>query len=112
MHRSIPFTLKPAPPYGNHDALFNISIDNTWQAPSHTDEMIAWTRAIWVTLRERTGEEVYINFAGFSENDMLTHAAYGCNYERLRRIKARCDPDNLFRVNQNIAAAANGEART
>ena len=30
--------------YGNRDALFNISIDNTWQDPAHNDEMISWAR--------------------------------------------------------------------
>ena len=89
--------------YGNRKALFNISIDNTWQDPARTDEMIGWTRATWATLRERTGGGVYINFAGFGEeNDTLTRAAYGRNYERLRKVKAQYDPENLFRVNQNI----------
>lgn len=97
--------------YGNRDALFNISIDNTWQDPARTDEMIAWTREAWASLRERTGGGVYINFAGFGEEeDTLVRAAYGRNYERLREVKAKYDPDNLFCVNQNIAPAEDGQA--
>lgn len=97
--------------YGNRDALFNISIDNTWQDSARTDEMIEWTRETWADLRERTGGGVYVNFAGFGEEeDMLSQAAYGRNYERLRRVKAKYDPENLFRVNQNIAPAENGQA--
>ncbi len=89
--------------YGNRDALFNISIDNTWQDPTKTDEMIAWTRATWANLREQTGGGVYINFAGFGEeNETLARAAYKQNYERLRKLKARYDPENFFRMNQNI----------
>ena len=95
--------------YGNRDALVNISIDNTWQDPKRSDEMIEWTRTTWAKLRERTGGGVYINFAGLGEeNDTLTRAAYGRNYDRLRQIKAKYDPANLFRVNQNIAPAENG----
>src|SRR5699024_10556888 len=83
--------------YGNHDAMFNISIDNTWRDPAHSDEMIAWTREAWAGLREQTGGGVYINFAGFGEEeDALSKAAYGHNYERLQRVKAKYDPDNFF----------------
>jgi FAD/FMN-containing dehydrogenase len=97
--------------YGNRDALVNISIDNTWQDPARTDEMISWTRSAWAHLRERTSGGVYVNFAGFGEeDDALTRAAYGRNYERLREVKAKYDPDNLFRVNQNIQPATNGRA--
>lgn len=90
--------------YGNRDALFNISIDSTWQDPTRDDEMIAWTRATWANLRELTDGGVYLNFAGFGEeNDILARAAYGSNYDRLTDVKHRYDPANLFRGNINIA---------
>lgn len=89
--------------YGNRDAMFNISIDNTWQDPAKTDEMIAWTRETWKNLSDKTGGGVYINFAGFGEEkETLNQAAYGRNYERLRQVKAKYDPGNFFRMNQNI----------
>lgn len=89
--------------YGNRDAMFNISIDNTWQDPARNEEMIAWTRKSWADLRDRTGGGVYINFAGFGEdNDELSKAAYRSNIGRLQKVKAAYDPDNFFRMNQNI----------
>src|SRR5690606_35663809 len=89
--------------YGNRDAKFNISIDNTWQDPGQSDEMIRWTRQAWSDLRELTGGGVYINFLGLGEEkEELSRAAYRQNYDRLQRIKSKYDPDNLFRVNQNI----------
>jgi FAD/FMN-containing dehydrogenase len=46
----------------------------------------------------------YLNFPGFGEEkERLLRAAYGDNYDRLAQIKARYDPANLFRMNQNIA---------
>ena len=46
----------------------------------------------------------YSNFA-MDEPDRV-RGMYGANYDRLARTKAQYDPDNVFRVNQNIAPAA------
>ena len=46
---------------------------------------------------------IYLNFPGFAdEQEDKSRAAYGPNYERLRGIKAKYDPNNLFRMNHNI----------
>ena len=39
-----------------------------------------------------------------------TRAAYGTNWERLARVKAKWDPENVFRANKNIAPTAAGAA--
>ena len=89
--------------YGNRDALYNLSIDTTWDAPADDERMIAWTREAWSKVHELTGGGVYLNFAGLGEdNDDLARGAYGRNYERLREVKRMYDPDNLFRGNVNI----------
>jgi hypothetical protein len=45
----------------------------------------------------------YLNFAGLPEDgDGMARATYGPNYPRLAEIKAKYDPSNLFRLNQNI----------
>lgn len=65
--------------------------------------MIDWTRQAWQAVRDRTGGGVYLNFAGLGEeNELLARAAHGGNYERLRAIKRRYDPQNVFRGNVNI----------
>jgi FAD/FMN-containing dehydrogenase len=90
--------------YANRQALFNLSIDTTWQDPSHSMEMVAWTRAAWSRMRDLTGGGTYLNFAGLGEeNDTLARAGYGANVERLREVKRRYDPTNFFRGNINIA---------
>jgi FAD/FMN-containing dehydrogenase len=56
--------------------------------------------------RHSTGG-VYLNFPGFGEEkEALARAGYGENYERLAALKAKYDPDNLFRMNINIPPAA------
>ena len=46
----------------------------------------------------------YVNFM-MDEGQERVEASYGANYERLAQIKAKYDPDNFFRVNQNIRPA-------
>lgn len=49
----------------------------------------------------------YLNFAGFQEEgDTMMRGAFGPHYARLQTIKRRYDPENVFRLNQNIAANA------
>lgn len=49
---------------------------------------------------------MYLNFGGFAEEkEELVRAGYGPNYERLAALKAKYDPANLFRMNQNIVPA-------
>ena len=48
--------------------------------------------------------------AGAEEGDDRIRAAYGGNYARLAEIKAKWDPDNVFRTNKNISPAGSGAA--
>ena len=51
-----------------------------------------------------SGGGVYVNFLTEDESDRVAQA-YGGNYRRLAQIKAKYDPANLFRLNQNVKAA-------
>ena len=46
--------------------------------------------------------EAYVNFMTDDEGDRV-EAAYGSRYSRLVAVKNRWDPENLFRMNQNVA---------
>ena len=90
--------------YANRNALFNLSIDAGWQDPADSDRIVSWVRQSWAELRELTDASAYVNFAGFGEeNDLLARSAYGRNFERLRAIKRKYDPENVFHGNINIA---------
>ena len=62
----------------------------------------AWARAIWAELVPHAeGVTSYVNFMGEYEDDRVK-VSYGNKYERLARIKAAYDPDNVFHLNANI----------
>jgi FAD/FMN-containing dehydrogenase len=64
-------------------------------------EQAAWARRMWETMRPH-GNGVYVNFLDREGSDRV-RAAYGqAKYRRLAALKHAWDPDNLFRLNQNI----------
>jgi FAD/FMN-containing dehydrogenase len=64
-----------------------------------------WCRSCFTALEPHATGCVYVNFMHNDEGEARVWAAYGARYERLARIKARYDPDNVFRSNQNIRPA-------
>ena len=90
--------------FSGRGAAHAININGAWTAggPSHPD--IEWVRAQWEALVPHSTGGLYVNFLG-NEDEALVRAAYGSKYSRLAEIKARYDPQNVFRANQNIAPA-------
>ena len=91
--------------YPHREAPFIININGVDDDPALDDEVIAWTRETFDALAPFSTGGVYVNFVG-NEGDERVRAAYGPAYERLARIKARYDPDNVFSTNQNVRPAA------
>ena len=61
----------------------------------------AWTTAYWEALRRHSAGGAYVNMY-MDEGQDRVRASYRANYDRLVRAKAQFDPDNVFRLNQNI----------
>ncbi len=69
--------------------------------PADNERMIRWSKAYWEALHSYSAGGAYVNMIMDEGQDRI-QAAYRDNYPRLAQIKTRYDPDNLFRVNQNI----------
>ncbi len=92
--------------YSGRDAPFLVTAEANWTDPAQNDEAIAWAREVWDAMERYSTGNVYLNFPGFGEEkEELARAGYGVNYERLTELKAKYDPDNLFRMNINIPPA-------
>lgn len=87
--------------FANRDAKFIISMSAGWTDPAKDEELIALTRDFYDAVAPYATGGVYTNYMDFDEKERV-RSAYGENYERLRKVKARYDPENLFRMNQNI----------
>jgi FAD/FMN-containing dehydrogenase len=69
--------------------------------PANADAITEWARNYSDAVRPYTLGTGYVNF-NMQETGERVRAMYGANYDRLASIKARYDPENVFRLNQNI----------
>jgi FAD/FMN-containing dehydrogenase len=81
---------------------YNFLILAQWMQPSDTSRCIAWARETYQRMQPFFAAGRYVNYLDDDEMGDSVAAAYGANYRRLQRIKAKYDPKNFFRMNQNI----------
>jgi len=74
-----------------------------WKDPKITADAVAWTNSAWAAVHPIT-QAAHVNMLG-DESAERVREAFGDNYPRLAKLKARYDPDNVFRLNQNIKPA-------
>jgi FAD/FMN-containing dehydrogenase len=91
--------------YANRDAAYDCFAAAIWEDEAQDERQIAWARGVWEAMRPHGSGGVYANNLG-EEGEERVRAAYGANYVRLSKLKAKYDPSNLFRLNQNIRPVA------
>jgi hypothetical protein len=74
-----------------------------WEDEAEKEELVAWSRRFWEEMKPHARGTFNPNFDGDNEPADMVAQAYGpAKYARLQAIKAKYDPGNLFRLNQNI----------
>ncbi|MEW5874955.1 MAG: FAD-binding oxidoreductase [Candidatus Zixiibacteriota bacterium] len=96
---------KDETPWSARDAGRSMVIAGIDPDPKKAPALKEWGRAYWKAVHPFNMEGAYVNFLMDDEVDGRVQATYGQNYNRLAAIKAKYDPKNLFRVNQNIRPA-------
>lgn len=81
---------------------YDFLILSQWEDPKDTPRNVAWTRSFFAAMEPHLERAVYANNLG-DEGEERVRAAYGVNHARLARVKARYDPENVFRLNHNVA---------
>jgi FAD/FMN-containing dehydrogenase len=87
--------------FPHREASWLINLPATWEDAREDGEEIAWTRRSFAELEPHLTGGKYVNFMGADERSDAG-GAYGTTLHRLRLLKRAYDPDNVFRLNQNI----------
>jgi FAD/FMN-containing dehydrogenase len=98
-------TAEDATAWSVRDATFSMVIAAIDSDPAQAEALKTWGRAYWKAVHPFNLDGGYVNFMMDDEGAGRLQASYGDNYARLATVKARYDPNNLFRVNQNIEPA-------
>jgi FAD/FMN-containing dehydrogenase len=87
--------------YSHREPNYLINVHGRWGDPAKDEACIAWARDVFKACEPFSTGAVYVNFLTQEEGERV-RAAYGSNYDRLAAVKKKYDPDNRFRMNQNI----------
>lgn len=87
--------------YPQRSAHFVMNVHTRWRERADDKSFIDWARELFKATEPFATGSAYVNFMPEDEGDRV-EKVYGANYRRLAEIKGRYDPQNLFRMNQNI----------
>ena len=89
-------------PVGNRDARYVVNLAGSWENPEDDKINIEWAREAWTAMKSFSTGGTYVNFLTEDEGHERIEAALGKNLQRLAEVKAKWDPENVFRTNRNI----------
>jgi len=92
-------------PVGNRDARFVLNIAGSWDKAEADEVNVEWARTAWRDMKSFSTGGSYINFLTEDEGQDRIEAALGGALQRLAKVKAKWDPENVFRTNRNIKPA-------
>jgi FAD/FMN-containing dehydrogenase len=88
--------------YVGRNAHYVMNVHGRWRSPTDDELVRSWARGVFDSVSRFATGGGYVNFFTADEGARV-ESAYGANYERLAALKERFDPENLFRMNHNIA---------
>lgn len=92
--------------FSHREANFNILTLSQWQHAAEDAQHVQWARDCGEAITPWASGALYMNALSEGEGAQAVRESYGTNYARLAALKAQFDPNNLFRMNQNILPAA------
>jgi hypothetical protein len=92
-------------PAGNRDARYVLNVAGSWEQAGDDTANVEWAREAWNDMKSFSTGGTYINFLTEDEGPERIEAALGKGIGRLAEVKAKWDPQNVFRTNRNIKPA-------
>jgi hypothetical protein len=90
-------------PYPHRDAAWVVNIQSRWREAEDDERHIEWARELFGAMSPFSTGGYYVNFISGDEGEERMRAAYGNQiYDRLTKVKAEWDPQNVFHLNHNI----------
>jgi FAD/FMN-containing dehydrogenase len=89
-------------PVSNRDAHYVLNLAGSWEQAVEDEANIEWAREAWNDIKSYSTGGTYINFLTKDEGPERMEAALGKGLQRLAEVKAKWDPENVFRTNRNI----------
>jgi hypothetical protein len=92
--------------FNGRQASFLLNPEANWDDPADDAANISWVQEFIAAMESFSDGSRYLNFAGMQEEgEAMIRTAFGPQYARLAALKAKYDPTNLFRLNQNVSPA-------
>jgi FAD/FMN-containing dehydrogenase len=92
--------------FSHRDRPYLLGIEANWNGADEDQANVAWARGVFADMRRFSRGGMYLNFPGLAEEgDALLRESFGASYEGLQAVKAKYDPDNVFRSTFNITTA-------
>jgi FAD/FMN-containing dehydrogenase len=89
--------------FGDRSMPFMFSLDAIWSDAADDNRNIDWVRDCWQGMQRFSTGRMYLNFPGLGEGENLVRNAFGSEtYRQLQEVKRKYDPNNIFKMNQNI----------
>jgi len=98
--------------YSSRGATFDLLAAATWTDPAHDTHNVALTRENWSALTPFSRGSVYVNDLGADSQERVRDVYGSSKFARLAALKERWDPENVFRLNANIAPRSGSTAAT
>ena len=90
--------------FAHRNSRIMVNVAALYEQPDEVAEHETWVSGLAAALQQGDSG-AYVNFLGDEGETRIRDAYPGATWDRLRAIKRRYDPTNLFRLNQNIPSA-------
>lgn len=92
--------------FEERSAAFSPNVNAVWE-DLRVPQDVEWTRELFRALEPASTGKTYVNFMSADGEDRVPQAYGQAKLARLMALKDRLDPDNVFRLNQNIGPSQN-----